>query len=283
MVAHFSEATRQAVQQWALGASAHHRQKLRELLQAIDWLPLDDLRQGPLGRVFQQVNQHSHGGFLADISSYITSRQEQRRQQSHKRRAYQEKVLAYFHQVLSRQDKILLEALRDYELDSTGRDVNWQHHFRLTSYKQIDAFATASPAQRGAWIARFKEDVSAYVRNAHKWRVAAEAAEQGTHAACFSFDDWCEWAVGQDWAPASPASAPATAACGGAYLPAPVRQAYQQMHLAPGQPMADVKRRFRQLTLQHHPDLPTGNTDTMKRLIAAYETLKTHWRQSLNV
>ncbi len=250
------------------GNSAFRARRVLEFFKAIDWLPAGegcDLR--PLHKLAPALQRR----IAREISDYRLQKAQQRAQNSEKREEYRLRVFEYFRAKMPRHDKMLLESLRDYELDLTGRDVNFRHHFPFDSFKKVDAFIQADSRERQRLFAAFKKDVDTYKRNYDKLH---NPPPPGGHG--FSFDDWCDLngestfhqAGGQARKPH--ASQPAN----------PVYQAYRTLRLDWGAPADAVKRQFRRLTLEYHPDLPTGSEEKMKSLLAAYQEIQRFWQQS---
>jgi DnaJ-domain-containing protein 1 len=267
---YLSEGSREALEAFvSAGNRSFRTQQLTEFFKCLDWLPVEEIPNNPLQKLAPAVQKQ----VMRDIRQYLLSKAEDREKASERRKAYLLKVFEYYRQHVSPSDKALLEGLRDYELNLTGRDANWQHHFSMKSYKKIDAFLAETQAERMARIAQFKADVATYQRNMERLRHAANCQDEG-HV--FDFDDWCDWIAGEDThrRQAHQGRGRTETAPGGA---TGLGQAYHALGMAIGQPMEAVKKQFRQLTLQHHPDMPGGNAERMKTIIAAYEQIKRHW------
>lgn len=254
--------------------SEYRRQQVLEYFKCLDWLSPQELPSSPLKKLSEAHQARIH----REVQAYLKAKDETRQKNATRRKAHTLSVMEYFREKVSPQDKALLESLRDYELDRTGRDANWQHYFSFKSYKRIDAFIQAPLAERQTWIAQFKADVQTYEKNVAKLRHQAECLNgQGP---MFSFDDWCDWVITegqgdlggrkkqegrqQQQQSRSYSSRPAS----------PVEKAYQTLQLSPNTPLNEVKKRFRQLTLAVHPDMPGGDAEQMKALISAYHTIK---------
>jgi hypothetical protein len=247
----------------ATGNRAYKEKKLSDFFKTLDWLTWEELDWTPLSKLSlagQQLIQQ-------DIKAFYQHKANQQQAAQAQRQNYQARVMAYYREHLSPADKSLLESLRDFELDQTGRDVNWQHHFALKSFKRIDAFAEASHTQRVGWIAAFQEDVLTYIRNRQKWETLA-AAQAQPHS--FNFDDWCEWF--EDDATQTQNKAPKQ-------QPPKEEEAHAKARKLLGldhnqTDTNSLKRAFRQKTLAVHPDMPGGSTTAMREVLQAYETLK---------
>jgi hypothetical protein len=253
------------------GPSGFRHKKLAELIKALDWMSLPELRQTPLGTLLKQLNTASKGAFSADLQAFAQQQQATKLQQADKRKAYQLKIIHHYRNTLNASDKALLEALRDYELDRTSHDLNWQHYFKLNSLKKIDAFATATLAQRTLWITQFKQDVASYTQNANRWKQDSLESD----AYLFDFDAWCDTQdettankTGQQQQSSQPPKPANT-------LDA-LTDAWQQMEMPPSTNLASVKRQFRALTMRYHPDVTDNNGDHMRRIIVAYDRIKQH-------
>ncbi|MBY0450740.1 MAG: J domain-containing protein [Cyanobacteria bacterium] len=242
-------------------------QKLADYFKTILWLNAepDEFLQGesPLNKLSPELRrwiQH-------DLSRYFEAQAETKAEMAEKRKAYQSKVFAYFRETVSRGDKALLEALRDYELDKTGYDRNWRHYFGFKSIKRIDAFCSADRVTRSRWIEAFKEDIATYERN------IAKHTEPCHHSARDDFDLWCEFYADSAINTKSTQSNEATTRSEEFY------QACRIMGLknTPSLSWDDVKKQFRLLTLQHHPDRPGGDTQQMQVILDAFAVLKPYF------
>jgi hypothetical protein len=260
----------------AEGNRALREQQLTEFLKAVDWLPLNEIPKHPLKKMPLATQRI----FLEGLQGYLSDKAQKKRKSAEKRKEHTLNVYDYYRKTMSTGDKALLESLRDYELNRTGRDVNWQHYFSFKSYKKIDEFIQESVAIRTQRIEAFKRDVETYVKNKAKLEGHGCFGEDTTG---FNFDDWCDWVIhhseetqetqsshhhkhhthhkNQRSSPIKPTS--------------PLEKAYSVLQLHPQVTnFQDVKKQFRQLTLKFHPDMPGGNTERMKELIGAYETIK---------
>jgi hypothetical protein len=170
--------------------------------------------------------------------------------------------------------------LRDYELEETGRDANWQHHFRFKSFKRVEAFAKGTHQERLQWVRLFQADVVAYKQNKEQWEktglppyMATEPLDAFTHceerldAAFFRKNNPYARSQAKAAAPTQPS------------LPEEVKKAYQVLNLEPPQPWRAIKKKFRQLTLKTHPDCPGGSEAQMRALLSAYACLEQHYNQ----
>ncbi len=259
--AYLSEQTKGALNAYLAEGNRQFRQrKLLEYFKSLDWVPWEEIDNRPLNRLSEELQSR----IQQEVTEYQYDKSRKRQQASEKRQAYRHRIYAYYRENIPRQDKALLESLRDYELDLTGRDVNWRFHFTLDSFAKIDAFVQATETERQQWIVRFKKDVDAYKRNYEKLHHQAQHRD-------FTFDDWCEWAAedllhqNRQHHRTSKASAPVSG---------PLTQAYQTLGLPWGATLEATKKQFRKLTLKHHPDMPGGDEERMKSIIRAYETVR---------
>lgn len=271
---HLSTQTREQLQAFCVSGNAAHRDKqLAELLKAVEWLSWEALPQTPLSKLPEPLRRD----LKQEIHQYWSSRAEVKARQSEHRKSYQLNVMDYFRQTVSSADKALLESLRDYELNRTGRDANWQHYFSLKSYKRIDEFVAMPHGERLRIIAAFQQDVAAYLKNKQRWQTMAQCATDD--GAGFDFDDWCDWVI-QEGEPhdrepkQKQAHRPKDRTHQAEHLTLPVIQALKQMGLPPQSSWDTVKKQFRALTLKHHPDMPGGNPELMKGILSAYALLK---------
>lgn len=182
-----STASKEALRTYIDSGNPTLRQKrLLEFFKSLDWLPLEEIAVNPIEKLSPDARQRVY----QDIQAYFSQKASQREESAERRKAYQLKVFEYYRTHMPASDKALLEGLRDYELDLTGRDVNWQHYFSLKSFKSIDAFIQQPHVERLKQIAAFKADVDAYKRNRERWLHQAACDAEGH---LFDFDDWCEW------------------------------------------------------------------------------------------
>lgn len=270
---YLSAGTRRALEAYLSGGNRGFREKrVLEFFRMIDWTPPGE----PCDlRLLHKLPAPQLKQLGREIEDYRMQKARQRVENSEKREQYRLRVFEYFRIKVPPADKALLESLRDYELDLTGRDVNWRHHFTLDSFKKIDAFIQADTAERMRLFTAFKKDVDTYKKNYDKLHNPHYFQQPCGHA--YSFDDWCEQyaetAEGnrQERTRQKPhATAPAN----------PVYQAYRTLQLEWGASSEAVKKQFRRLTLAYHPDLPNGSEERMKAVIAAYQEIQRFWRQS---
>lgn len=269
-----SDSKRQLEAYLADGNRLFREQRMLEFFRAIDWIAPDEpaLATGS-ERFLRKLAPALQRQLYREIEDYRMKKAVSRAESAEKREEYRLRVFEYFRVKMPSADKALLESLRDYELDLTGRDVNWRHYFTLDSFRKIDAFIQATPLERQDLFARFKKDVDTYKKNYDKLYQAArqQPCEHG-----FTFDDWCDM-MGDDLSEGSrkahqnKASAP---------VGNPVYKAYQTLQLAWNAPPEAVKKQFRKLTLSHHPDLPSGSEEKMKAIVAAYHEIKRYWQAS---
>ncbi len=252
------------------GNREFRHKKLLEFFKTVDWLgPEESYDDRPLQKLPSALQRQ----LQREIEDYRQEKALTRVESAEKREQYRLRVFEYFRIKMPANDKILLESLRDYELDLTGRDVNWRHYFTLDSFRKIDAFIQAGSAERQDLFARFKKDVDTYKRNYDKIH-QAQAAAHADHG--FTFDDWCD--LMGDEAPRQQQSRKKTHAS----VPAgnPVYRAYQTLQLPWGVSLEEVKKQFRRLTLTHHPDLAGGNEEKMKTIVGAYQEIQRYLQQS---
>jgi hypothetical protein len=264
------------------GNTAHRQKQVLEFFKTVDWLPLTSLDF----RSFKTLTPQALQALKQDLNAYYQKKQNQKQETQDKQQAYKQRVDAYFREQVSASDKALLESLRDYELELTGRDVNWQHHFRLKSFKRVDAFVAGTHELRLNWIHAFRQDVLTYKRNLEAMTQAGQYPY--TTAPVLDFDSWCDQQGGETTPQQGQASGSGTAASS-AYRraadasrpawPSGVLLAFSELELSANTSWEGVKKRFRQLTLKHHPDLPHGCEQTMKRLLSAYQLLEKHLKE----
>jgi hypothetical protein len=265
-----TETKRQLETYLQTGNMAFRHKKLLEFFKSIDWLEIADLSGD---RWLQKLSVSLRRQLFREIDEYRREKMNSRTESAEKREQYKLRVFEYFRVKIPSADKVLLESLRDYELNLTGRDVNWRHYFTLDSFKKIDAFVQATHEERMVWFAKFRQDVETYKKNYDKIYNANHSAES---ARGFTFDDWCE--LMGDEAPEPKPSGQKKQAGAYASRPSnPVYQAYQTLEIAFGAPPEQVKKQFRQMTLRHHPDLPNGSEEKMKALVDAYQVLQRYW------
>lgn len=281
VLAFLSPDSRQGLSRFlAEGNRTFRRQKLQAWFQSVDWLAPDLLCRE---RVFVQWPAGLRQQVLRDVAAYRAQRQSHRQEQSVKREQYRLRVFEYYRRQVPPSDKVLLESLRDYELDCTGRDVNWRHYFTLDSFKKIDAFVQADPPVRQAWFTRFKQDVDTYKRNYDKLQAAHRDGDGFNAQHGWGFDDWCDTVDEQVSGRTQGRRSRRRATDGEAGRVAqqhPVYRAYHTLQLDSAATPEEVKKQFRRLTLAHHPDLPGGDEETMKALVGAYQELRRYWRQA---
>ncbi len=270
-----SEASWDTIERYIHGGHIGQRtRKFKEFLNALDWLPLSDIYPNPLN----DMARSEAWKILADIQSYLDKKQSLRQSQKEKRDSYRLKVFEYYRERIHPEDKVLLEGLRDYELEKIGKDINWRHYFWFTSFKQIDSFCDQTPLERQELIQQFKKDVEAHLRNTQR-------IENGTYAEFYwgqssseksvdSFEDWLNQQSAEFLNAQRSHARPHVQASA---LPAHIEDAYTRMKLPTSASLKEIRQQFRQLTLRVHPDMPGGDGETMKSLLYAYTTLKTYW------
>jgi DnaJ-domain-containing protein 1 len=258
------------------GNTAFRQKRLWEFFKTIDWIAAGDACDD---RPLQKLAPVLKRQLMREIEDYRNQKAAHRAETAEKREQYRLRVFEYFRVKMPKADKALLESLRDYELNLTGRDVNWRHYFTLDSFKKIDAFIRASSEERQAWFAQFRKDVDTYKKNYDKIH---QAQYQQACNPDFTFDDWCD--LMGDEEPYMHQSRQKQAGTGGSAKSAePVNsiyQAYRTLQVEMGAPQEHVKKQFRKLTLSYHPDLPNGSEEKMKVIIGAYEEIKRYWQTS---
>ncbi len=267
-----SDGSRSAIEALlASGNQAHREQTVLAFFKSIDWLSLEELRgvgANPLNKLPASA-QHQ---VYRDIETYLSNKARERRERSAQRKSHLLRVYEYFRQKVPREDKLLLERLRDYELEHTGRDTNWQHYFTMRTFRKIDAFIAMPPHEREALIARFKQDVATYQKNVQKWQSEPQAASW-YDVFDMNLDElfgsaqhrrWQQNTQNREQQHRSPGSPPSSQTW----------KDLSMLGLPPQATLPDVKKQFRQLTLLHHPDVPGGCATRMKAIIAAYDRLK---------
>jgi DnaJ domain len=255
------------------GANRAHREKtLFTLLSLVDWMPLSELPIDTLRGWTPQAKRR----LLSDLKGFYTEKQNAREEQTEKNKEYRDRVDAHYRNTLTMADKQLLESLRDFELETCGRDVNWQHYFRFKSFKRIDAFAKASHAERLKMFQAFQVDVLAYKQNKELWR------ESGGNLwgppPPMDFDTWCDnsgcdnsgcdnsgFDNTQGSSQAKPTHNNATIS---------TTEALHTLGLTASFSESQLKQAFRQKTLKCHPDMPEGSETKMRSLLEAYDLLK---------
>ncbi len=281
--AHLSADSKRQLEVYLLsGNTAFREKRLLEFFKTIDWVAPTQLSAD---RVLQKLAPALQRQLRREIQDYHNHKASHRVENAEKRGQYKLRIIEYFRQKVPSADKALLESLRDYELNLTGRDVNWRHYFTLDSFKKIDAFIRASGEERQAWFTQFRKDVETYKKNYDKIH---HAQAHAAHCHEFTFDDWCDlmgeenprahdghgWGAGQrqQQHTSSGSKTPRTHSPDHAVL-----QAYQTLQVPYGASQETVKKQYRQLTLRYHPDLPTGSEEQMKAIIGAYAELQRFW------
>lgn len=272
------------------GNETHRSKQLKDWFQSLDWMPLAETDQRVLRKLPVPVQQ----ALRQQAKAYQAQKSEKQAHQQQQRQDYRQRVDAYFRQRVSVRDKRLLEALRDYELELTGRDVNWQFHFRFHSFKRVDAFLEASAEGRQQAIAAFKTDVQTYLRNLQALK-EGDGNPYADKGATFTFDDWCRLHGKEGIAYSANKQASSAhqqrqrASSSSSHQAHAVRPEDRALHLlrqrsraltllqfeafANPSPQA-IKQQFRQLTRLYHPDNPeTGSAEKMKALLEAYQLL----------
>jgi hypothetical protein len=271
-------ARQQALALHVISGNTGHRQKqVLEFFKTVDWLALEELDFRP----FKALSPLALQGLKRDLRAYYLEKEEKKQENQGKQSDYKNRVDAYFKQQVPANDKALLESLRDYELALTGRDVNWQHHFRLKSFKRVDAFVEGTHAFRLAWIAEFRHDVLTYKRNLEAITQAGQYPY--TMPTLMDFDTWCDLqgeAVQVGASATQEQRQRRSTDFASPVWPAGVLLAFGELGLSVSTPWEAIKKRFRQLTLKHHPDLPHGCEQTMKRLLSAYQVLEKHLKKA---
>jgi hypothetical protein len=257
------------------GNTDFRRKKLLEFFKSIDWLDAAGLNDD---RFLQKLSPSLRRQLNREIGDYRREKMNNKANSAEKREQYKLRVFEYFRVKMPPADKVLLESLRDFELDLTGRDVNWRHYFTLDSFKKIDAFIQADHEERQALFAKFRKDVETYKKNYDKIYNANYTAEAERG---FTFDDWCDM-MGEE-APRSQQSRQKQSQ-GKSYASHPgnaIRAAYQVLEIAFGASPDQVKKQYRQLTLKHHPDLPNGSEEKMKAIVGAYQEIQRYWEKTI--
>lgn len=282
--AHLSADSKHQLEAYLLaGNTAFREKRLLEFFKTIDWAVSGD---AGADRLLQKLPPALQRQLKREIQDYQNQKVTNRAESAEKRQQYRLRIYEYFRVKVPPADKALLESLRDYELDLTGRDVNWRHYFTLDSFKQIDAFIRASGEERQAWFSQFRKDVDTYKKNYDKIH-NAQYQQACSHE--FTFDDWCEM-MGEE-APrtgqkpgagnSSNNGAGSTGKSYGSNVSGnAVFQAHNTLQVPLGASQDVVKKQFRKLTLSYHPDLPSGSEEKMKAIISAYEELKRYWQAS---
>lgn len=274
--AHLSADSKRQLEDYLLSGNTAFRQKrLLEFFKTLDWLAPGESCDD---RILQKLSHSLRRQLSREIEDYRNQKAQNRMENAEKREQYKLRIFEYFRIKVPSADKALLESLRDYELNLTGRDVNWRHYFTLDSFKKIDAFIRASAEERQAWFAQFRRDVDTYKKNYDKIH-RAQYEQAGGHT--FNFDDWCDMMgdeiprSGNRSGQSGTGSRQASAQPGNS-----IYQAYQTLQVQMGASQETVKKQFRKLTLSYHPDLPNGSEEKMKAIIGAYEEIKRFWQMS---
>lgn len=274
--AFLSEGSKRQLQAYLQEGNTEFRQKkLLEFFKAIDWLDAAGMNDD---RFLQKLSPTLRRQLNREIGDYRREKMSNKADNAEKREQYKLRVFEYFRVKMPPADKVLLESLRDFELDLTGRDVNWRHYFTLDSFKKIDAFIQAEHEERQALFAKFRKDVETYKKNYDKIYNANYTAEAERG---FTFDDWCDM-MGEE-APRSSQSKQKQSQ-GKSYASSPgsiVLAAYQTLEVDFGTPPDRVKKQYRQLTLKHHPDLPNGSEEKMKAIVGAYQEIQRYWEKTI--
>jgi hypothetical protein len=267
---HLSSDSKRKLEEYMRDGNVAFRQKrLLEFFKMLDWVSWEEASRD---RVFLKLPPGLRRQLNREIQDYHVNKAKNRAENAEKREQYKLRIIEYFRAKVSSADKALLESLRDYELNLTGRDANWRYYFTLDSFKKIDAFIHAGHAERQALFARFKKDVDIYQRNYEKIH-QAQAARACEHA--FSFDEWCDlmgdeapraWSQQRQKAQPQPNN--------------PIYEAHRILGVSVGATPEVVKKQFRKLTLQYHPDLPNGSEEKMKTLVGAYQAIQRYWQAS---
>lgn len=269
-----SSASLNGLQAYIEAGNARHRLKQWvDWFKTIDWMSFNDLDTRLLSRLPIKLRQQ----VKADVRAYYRQKAEGRQARQTQQAEYRQRVDAYYRETLCSGDKALLESLRDYELELTGRDANWQHHFRFKSFKKIDEFVAAGSLERQKLIQAFQQDVLTYKKNKETWEKTGLPPYMAGEAGPADFDSWAE-------------SIPVNPSPGGAKqtrqaqpppaseLPPKVRLAYERLRLPPSASWTQVKKQFRKLTLSAHPDRPGGSETKMRQLLEAYNYLEKHFQ-----
>lgn len=270
-----SDGSKRQLEAYLLEGNTDFRQKkLLDFFKSIDWLDATDFSQE---RWLQKLSPSLRQQLNREISDYLREKMNSKANNAEKREQYKLRVFEYFRVKMPPADKILLESLRDFELDLTGRDVNWRHYFTLDSFKKIDAFIQAAHEARQALFAQFRKDVETYKKNYDKIYNANYTAEAERG---FTFDDWCD--MMEEEAPRASQSGQKQHQ-GKNYASAPgntIITAFQTLEVDFGTPPERVKKQYRQLTLKHHPDLPNGSEEKMKAIVGAYQEIQRYWEKA---
>lgn len=254
---HLSSATRHALSSYLDAKNpAFRSRKLLEFFKSVDWLSPVEI-QNTNQRLLNSLPPTDRRRLLSEIGSYHRTKEQQRHQNRNRQRDYKARVFSHFRNTVPAEDKILLESLRDYELDRTGNDRNWRHYFTMDSLKKIDAFVAQNAAERRRIVDAFYKDVDTYCKNAQRRRVWGIPEEETV----FTFDDWCDWFGDEVVVPRAMAATR-------------TQSAYDVLELSPGCGKSALRQQFKKLTLRHHPDMPGGNTEKMKAILEAYALLK---------
>lgn len=278
--------TQEGLKTFCQSGNLKHREKqVSEWLKSLEWLNWEEVSPS-----LHKLPLSLKAALKKDFQTYQSGLSTVKAKQSEQRKQYQLNVMAYFKENMPPKDKALLESLRDYELNRTGRDANWQHHFSFKSFKRIDAFIEASHSERVMAIQAFQQDVETYVKNKEKWqRLAYMSDDEGPG---FDFDDWCDWVINAD--DETPDSyhnnqsrnnqnqSRKTADSHLSQRTSPTQLAYELMEM-PAESHANmtwegVKKQFRLMTLKYHPDMPNGNGAKMTQILEAYAFLKKRFR-----
>ncbi|HEY9745856.1 MAG TPA: J domain-containing protein [Oculatellaceae cyanobacterium] len=269
---YLSADSKRQLEVYLLAGNTEFRQKrLLEFFKTLDWLPPEDVLQD---RLMRKLEPDLRARLTREIRAYQEGRLQDRAKNAEKRDDYKRRVIEAFRTKVSTADKLLLESLRDFELNLTGRDVNWRYYFTLDSFKKIEAFVNASSAERQALFECFRKDVETYKRNYEKIR-QAQAVHDCAHE--FSFDDWCETVQDADVRFKRTSRKETKSEIS---MDNPVYRAHRKLGVPVGASPDLVKKQFRKLTLRHHPDLPNGCAETMKELVGAYQEIQRYWQKA---
>ena len=232
--------------------------KVTEFLKCLDWIPFEEMDMS----ILDKFEEHERKILLKDIKIYLNKKAEKHEQSYSWKQEYKKRIVEYYKIKVPRLLKIELEHLRDYELNTVGHDRNWQHYFKLQSFKKVDELVNLSPQAREELFRRFKKDVMTYKHN----RERNVFGDKGEKACNKHWDDDIikniNWESGQK------------------EYKKPDKQYtkfdasdYTILELPYGADTTSIKKQYRKLAQIYHPDKPTGDEKKMKAIVGAYQRL----------
>lgn len=233
--------------------------KVIDFYKCLDWLPFEDIDSGFL----KKFSDDEQKILLKDIKIYLNKKEEKREQSQNWRNEYKQRIFEYYKKKVPTPIKLELEELRDYELNNVGHDRNWCFYFQFKSFKKIDEFLNLTPKAKEDIFNRFKKDVLSYKMNRER-NLFGEQIDKG-----FCNKHWDDDIVKNiNWEFNRKHQRQFTTT-----FDKNLSEDFAILQLPYGADFGTIKKQYRKLALQYHPDKPNGDEQKMKEIVGAYQRL----------